>query len=388
MWKERPMKNKYVLLQGFQNVKIVKDEKTLKEIFGDNYDTAVALEQDLQKSDPNYIGDGIPFVAAGIFMAYQQGEEEFLEFPMQTSDGVVMTKMKKSAFELQVNNGDWDGLPMHKGHTSYPSDPHEWKEPFGSTLKAINTPEGAFAFMYVLPSEPKMRLNIKTGAAIGFDKSPVRDLSAQFLPVKMQDTEVLKIRPTSVDVVYKKLAAKPGSGFQAILNQKNNSMEEKMDRKELFKTLTVTELKESEHTKPLVLKLQEEAREGYVLRSEIVAKLQNDEVLRKEVAKCPEVVQVVKMQIADTDEKIKKFNKEALSFLTDEKKVEKKKATVMLQKLGEQNEYDLEKFKGFIQTTEDAGLFAFQAGASEGDEDQPKQTGDQPNATQNFIANY
>jgi len=58
------------------NGAVVSDESKLKELFGKEYDSLIKLEADIKAIDPNYYGDGKPFVLEGFFFKYPDKVED------------------------------------------------------------------------------------------------------------------------------------------------------------------------------------------------------------------------------------------------------------------------------------------------------------------------
>jgi len=382
------MKNQmlYIMQMPFTGG-VVKDESKLRSLFGGQYDEAVAFEQQLKESDPTYFGEGKPFVVAGYFLKYQDPSSDKLNFT--ATDG-TKTFMWKKDFEQQVKDGEFNGVPMHKGHTSYPEKPNDFKEPFGSVLKSEARQEGAYGYYFIFASESKLRKDIANSQAIGYDRAPLRDLSSQFgaSEYDSENNQIIKIRATSVDLVYKKLAAMPGSGFQSIIaNQKSNEEDKTMERKEFFKTLTIDELKGDENGKAIVAKLQVDAREGYIKndKTEIVKVITNSQDVRAEVVKCQSVIDDIKSADTKLQDKKTDFEKKGLEFL-NQKDIPEEQGKKIIAEMGEGMNYEIAKLQTWYDRSEKLGFTFQEKGVSTGVEsEKQKKDGIKPEDMLNFI---
>jgi cation transport regulator ChaB len=365
---------------------IIRDETKLRQLFGDKYDDAVSFEQQLKKDDPKYFGEGKPFVVGGYFLKYQEIGAEKLTFI--ATDGTRNWIYRKD-FEQHILSGEFNGLPMHKGHTKYPEDPNEWKEPFGSVLATEVRPEGAYGYYYIFASESKLRKDISNSRAIGFERAPIRDLSSQFFATEFveETKQIKKIKATSVDLVYKKLAAMPGSGFESIIANQFNDKEYEMERIDVLKTLTIDELESCPDTKPLVLKLQEKAREGYVKVEEIVSRIEKDETIRNKVIACQAVIKGVKEADNALATKKTNFEKDGKTFL-NQKGISDEDSTKILTDLGENMSYDLVKLQEWYGQAEKLG-FKFQSkGSSTTDSEDKLKVNDENRVTPEKVTKY
>jgi len=382
------MKNQmlYIMQMPFTGG-IIKDEPKLRFLFGDKYDDAVAFEQQLKESDPTYFGEGKPFVVGGYFLKYQDPSSDKLNFT--ATDG-TKTWMWKKDFEQQVKDGEFNGVPMHRGHTSYPENPNDFKDPFGSVLKSEIRTEGAYGYYFVFASESKLRKDIANSQSIGYDRAPLRDLSSQFGASEYdpENNQIIKIKATSVDLVYKKLAAMPGSGFQSIIaNQVNNEEDKTMERKDFMKTLTIDELKGDENGKAIVAKLQENAREGYIKndKTEIVKVITNNQDVRSEVIKCQSVIDDFKAADIKLQEKKTDFDKRGLEFL-NQKEIPEEQGKKILAEMGEGMDYDVAKLQSWYDRSVKLGFTFQEKGASTtDDQDKKRKDGIKPENVLNFI---
>jgi hypothetical protein len=365
---------------------VVNDEKKLKELFGDEYESLVKLENDLKGIDPNYFGKGIPFVTEGFFFKYPEGVKDKIWMITTTGEWKYILK---SDFENQVNQGKFDGLPMHRGHTNYPEDQTEFKEPFGSSIKTeIKTQEGGYGYYYILPSEGKLRKDLAASATMGFQKAPLRDLSSQFISfaLKNDPERIVEIDPSSIDLVYKTKAFMKGSGFQAIIaNQKPNIEEENiMERKDVLNSLTIEEMQSNENAKALIAKMQEDARKGYVRKEDIVKTIEEDSDLRGEVVKCQKVVDDLKSVDAALKKKKDDFEKKGLEFL-QQKNIPEEKAKSLIAEFGENMDYDPVKLQDWYAKTEKLGFQFKDKGNSNGEE---TQTQDHPGISEKALIDH
>ena len=349
---------------------IIRDENLLKELFRDNYQDALAFENEIKESAKNgniqYFGYGVPFVVSGFFLKYQQPGADKLHFI--STDG-TKTWMYRKDFENQIKAGDFNGVPMHPGHTRYPEDPNDFKQPFGSVLNSVTKNEGGYGYYYILPSEFKLRMDIAASRSVGFERAPLRDLSSQFVAQEYNPdkNQIKKIKVTSIDLVYKKLAAFPGSGFEFVYANQHKQEEETMDREEVLKTITLEELSTNEHTKPLVAKLQEQARDGYVKRGEIKKVVESDSAVREEIVKCQTVIDAVQAADKLLTEKIKSFKEQGEAWLKGQG-IPEERAKKIVEDQGKELEHDVIKLQNWHKRMNELGINFKNQGISEDDE--------------------